>query len=449
MKLLKQTRINLASRQLHRYLLDGKNRLFDDIRKLAIRFGDNRSADENRRMTAWVSRVMKQSLELMLLSGALLFASDCMGDEPRMIELIGSGAFAGSATDLSGDSGTLEEGSPRNRLGGFSAIEYSGSNNRFMLLADRGPADGATGFECRWHVADLQLNLPSKSVVPQLVATQKLQSSDAKPLQGALSLLENPQTVQLAFDPEGFRKLASGDWVVTDEYGPTISLFNPQGKMKSRWALPDWMHLSQGVTASEWNRGTVPNRGLEGVAITPDGQLGLAVMQGALGQDAEISGKKRIGKFARIVAFDPSQPGPTSKQFAYPLESASTGLSEILAWDNTRFLVLERDGESGKDARCKKIFLIDISKATDVSKFDSIGPQSLPIGVEPVEKELLIDLLNPEYGFHGEKAQEKPEGMTWGPNLEDGRKTLWVCYDNDFEVERPNLFLVFAVPSSF
>jgi hypothetical protein len=45
----------------------------------------------------------------------------------------------------------------------------------------------------------------------------------------------------------------------------------------------------------------------------------------------------------------------------------------------------------------------------------------------------------------GAQAPEKPEGITWGANLPDGRRLLIVCTDNDFENERTSEFYAFAI----
>ena len=168
-------------------------------------------------------------------------------------------------------------------------------------------------------------------------------------------------------------------------------------------------------------------------------------VQGALAQDARIEGTKRVGNFVRLLAFDTKTEDPVSRQYAYQLEDTTTGISEILAVDKNRYLVLERDGLFGIAAKHKKIFLVDISQATDVSIIQALDPDQLAPDVKAVSKKLLVDLLDPRFGFHGVRAPEKPEGISWGPRLSDGRRSLYVCFDNDFEEARESLLLVFAL----
>src|SRR6185436_12980389 len=67
------------------------------------------------------------------------------------VELIARGALAGNAVDQSGLQESLANEIPHARLGGFSALEYSGSDDWYIALSDRGPQDGAFPYRCRFH----------------------------------------------------------------------------------------------------------------------------------------------------------------------------------------------------------------------------------------------------------------------------------------------------------
>ncbi len=71
------------------------------------------------------------------------------------VQLVASGTVSANATDLSNLDEILEEGTPHNRLGGFSAIEYQGQSNRYWILPDRGPSDRAPQYACRVHEVEL------------------------------------------------------------------------------------------------------------------------------------------------------------------------------------------------------------------------------------------------------------------------------------------------------
>ena len=63
----------------------------------------------------------------------------------------------------------------------------------------------------------------------------------------------------------------------------------------------------------------------------------------------------------------------------------------------------------------------------------------------PVRKSVFLDLLDPAWALAGESMPEKIEGLTFGPVLADGRQTLLVSTDNDFESAAASEIWVFAV----
>jgi hypothetical protein len=129
-----------------------------------------------------------------------------------------------------------------------------------------------------------------------------------------------------------------------------------------------------------------------------------------------------------------------------PLDQSSNKLNEILAIDDDTFIVIERDGAAGVEATFKKIMLISTKNSTDISAMEKLPAKEIPVAVTPVTKRVLIDLLDPRWNLAGETMPEKIEGLAFGPRLSDGRRTLLVNSNNDFEAVNPSYFYVFAVP---
>ncbi len=130
----------------------------------------------------------------------------------------------------------------------------------------------------------------------------------------------------------------------------------------------------------------------------------------------------------------------------YPLDSAKYGVSEIVALNNHQFLVDERDGKGGADARFKRLYAIDIAGATDVSARAALPARLLPAGVQPVRKTAFLDLLDPRFGLAGAKFPEKIEGLAFGPDFPNGDHLLLVTNDNDLIPTVPNNFYAFRIP---
>jgi hypothetical protein len=251
-------------------------------------------------------------------------------------------------------------------------------------------------------------------------------------------------------DPEGVRLTGDGTFVVTDEYGPFVYEFSPAGERLRSLGVPSKFLITKPGpdVAAELPpvnlAGRQANRGMEGLAITPDGSKLYGLMQNALIQDGALdAANKRVGMTARLLEIDRAS-GKT-RELVYPLDNKGNGLNEILAINDHEFLVIERDGDPGDAAKRKMIYKIDITGATDVSAVAAL-PTALPLaGVVPVSKTLFIDLLDPAWGLKGPTFPEKIEGLAFGPRLADGRATLLVTSDNDFSATAPSRVFAFAV----
>jgi hypothetical protein len=383
-----------------------------------------------------------------LASGSAVFPVSTRGE----IKLIGTARLSGEATDQSGLTDVLAGGIPHNRLGGISAIEYTGKEDKYLLLPDRGPGDGATAYRCRFHELKLLVE-PGRTpaVTAALVATTMLENESGRPLTGSAAAFDKADPAKgLRFDPEGIRSDRRGKIFLSDEYGPGVFEFSTAGKRTNVLNVPARFRIAHpsavaAEEAAQNKSGRQTNGGLEGLAITPDGARLYAAMQRPLIQDSqpgEAAGK-RVGTNTRIIELNRVQ--GTTREFLYPLDDTANGVSEILAINGHEFLVLERDGRGGAEAVTKKIFKVDLEGATDITSRESLPANGVPEGVTAARKTPFLDLLAPEFGLAGSACPEKVEGLTFGPDLADGRRLLIVAIDNDFVAEKPIEVHAFAV----
>lgn len=373
----------------------------------------------------------------------------------QAVELLGVAQLAGTATDQSGLNDQLADSTPHNRLGGLSAIEYSGANDLYFVLSDRGPKDGSVPYRCRWHSIELKAPRTREGrASAHLVDTTLLSAADGKPYIGLSSAFQRAgASGGYRFDPEGIRRGPSGSLFVSDEYGPFIIEFNPNGHALRSLPVPA-RFLIQHPSASKEEEiannssGRISNSGFEALAISPDGERLYAVIQLPLLQDSEpAKSGKRKGMNCRLLEIHLKS--DATREFVYRLDRPQNKVSEIVASAPGRFLVIERDGEIGDRAAFKRIMAIDLRNASDASGIDSLPATSLPPGVKPVQKTTFVDLLDRRFGLVGPQCPEKQEGLAWGPTLPDGRSLLWICVDNDFKPASANLFYAFAVPAGF
>ncbi len=362
---------------------------------------------------------------------------------------LGKTEIPGTAEDLSNLTDLLEEGTPHNRLGGFgSALDYLRRDNLYVVCPDRGPADGATSYKCRLHIMEIRAAEKDGKweIAAKLKSTIMLADPQGKPFTGSSKAFIDGSRL----DPEGVRFSKNGTFFVSDEYGPYVLEFELSGVSTGRKInIPDkFLADVPGATPVEElknnKKGRQPNRGMEGLALSPCGGFLYGIMQSPLIQDGALdSSGKRVGRNVRILKIDLSS-GKT-EEYVYVLENGSLGINELLALNEKDFLVIERDGKSGQNAKFKKILKADISKCTDVSGIERLPSEGLPDAVVPVEKSDFIDLLDEKFGLAGDSFPEKIEGLALGPHLPSGKRLLLVSSDNDFIPGNPSVIFAFAI----
>lgn len=364
------------------------------------------------------------------------------------VQLLGKTSISGTASDLSSMKNLLEDKSPNNRLGGFgSAIAYTGQGNKYLLLPDRGPGDGANSYSCRFHLAEITVSTPGK-IDFKLLKTTLLKTPEGNLLTG-LSKDFGPSGSR--FDPEGIRVLKNGSILISDEYGPSVWLFDSTGKLKHKFLIPEKFLIQNKSDHAEKEfppfnkKGRLTNKGFEGIAISSDQKKWLAALQGSLIQDRNPTDQNLKTNGDNLRFLETSIDGKHLREIVYKMESAKNGVNEILAIGEEDYLVLERDGDAGESAGFKKIFRISTKNATDVSKILELPAPMLPVGIVPVTKTLFLDLLDPKFGLKGKDFPAKIEGLTFGPDLTDGRKLLIITTDNDFKPDEPTWIYAFAV----
>lgn len=378
----------------------------------------------------------------------------------------------GDATDLGGGTGANQ-----NRLGGqFSDLYFDRKNNVYYGLPDRGPGGGLVSYETRVQQFKLDVN-PTTGAISnfQLTKTIKFKTADGKQAFNGLNpglLGGDKSKLGLSFDPEGFVIARNGNFLVSDEYGPSVYEFKRvttrSGETEARfvraYTTPANLLPTQADGALNFvdGRPTIAtgrqdNRGFEGLTVSPDGSKAYAILQDALVNEGNPDGRRSPN--TRIVEFDTAT-GLATAQYVYTLESLADinarvptapfganaqgrniGVSAIIALGDNKFLVIERDNRGvGVDdptgatpVASKRVYEIDLTGATDVSGVSLAGTNTLPTGVTPVSKVLRVD-LQAQLAAAGLPILEKFEGLAVGPQLLDGTYALLVGTDNDFSV---------------
>jgi hypothetical protein len=168
-------------------------------------------------------------------------------------------------------------------------------------------------------------------------------------------------------DSEGLVAMKDGTFWISDEYGPHIVHFDATGKEIERinpFAADPRNKAGRTLPAELSTRW--PNRGMEGLTITPDGKTLVGMMQSNLYNPTSAVGSINL---TRIVTVN-IETGATA-QYLYRQDAAGLANSEIVALSATSFLVVERDTKFyGIDTGVvrKNIYKIDLGQATNVDR---------------------------------------------------------------------------------
>ena len=335
-----------------------------------------------------------------------------------------------------------------------SAITFKGldkdGNPEFWGLTDRGPNADAPSVKLSEDETLTSKIFPSPKFTPSIglismkddkatvLETISLKDKDGKEISGlpvspdsvgfsgevALSeSMEDLGNDDNGKDTEGIAVDKDGNFWISDEYGPFITQFDKDGK--------ELLRLAPGEGLPEIIADRIPNRGFEGLTITPSGNI-VATVQSVLDIDGETA---KTALFTRVVEYNPET--KETKMYAYPVvkddyeKVKDCKIGDIYAISDTRFLMIEQ-GKDAKGEMQNRIFTFDISDATDLTN-QTVDEKELEF-VDNLEdlkdfkfgtKELLVDLR--AEGWTAEKA----EGLV----LFNDNKSLAIINDNDFGIK--------------
>jgi hypothetical protein len=324
-----------------------------------------------------------------------------------------------------------------------------------------------------------QLQLAFKGTLlltdPQGASTTGLDPTGVRPAQDGLPDLPVAANGHVSLDNEAVAPSATGGFWVSDEYGPYIYRYDPQGRMIAAIRPPEAFIPRRGgkqdfssnnppvgaqYDSGDPVTGRQNNQGFEGMSVSPDGRTLFVVNQSALRQDLDPSSAKATRRNVRVLVYDVSGAPRLTHEYALQLPTYLEGdkvnvaaQSELLAIDDHRFLLLCRDSGGGFASKrpqslYRKVVLVNMRGASDlVGRYDGPADSIAPGGVlradiTPASRSDFLDLndnaqLN-RFGLHnGAPADshdlyEKWESLALGPTGKPSEYILLVGSDNDF-----------------
>ena len=310
-------------------------------------------------------------------------------------------------------------------IGGLSGIEFDSARDRYLLVTDdRGQNGGG-----RIFTASMALG-PGSAPVLRIDHALSITTVRAG---GRPSPAVDVESVRL-FGSN--RVIWSSEGDETEEIPPGIYSATLGSGIGTALPLPSQLSPKPGLS-----KGPRPNRSLEGLA--KGFRLGryYVALEAPL---AETDAMPSLASGGVAPIFEIDSRGRVRGQFRYPLEPiarqlpgrlADNGVSEILAPKQDTFLVLERSGSQQGDGSFR--FLSRLYCA-----WPAFRNADRKTAIE-LRKRLVFDFMPA-----GVSDLANLEGMTFGPETEDGLGTLTLVSDNDFRAERPSFVVILSLQNS-
>ncbi len=346
--------------------------------------------------------------------------------------------------------------------GGISGLHYiPGTDKEFFAVSDRGPNADATSHPNA--AGQTALLFPKPDYAPVITrfkaengawtvqSIEEIKRPSGTPISGLPLPAGAGNTGEVAWsdttpvvlnndiwgmDSEGILEDNEGNLWLCDEYGSSVWKLNKTTKQVIKRYTP-FPTLPEDAALPAAIGKRRPNRGFEGIALTPNGKIYTILQSPANNPTVAVGNASRLTRFVEI---DPVT--DAVRMFAYEM-LPNTGqirtrdwkIGDMVAVNNHEFLLVEHGERNGTNI--KIIFKIDIANATPLTTEDYNGQtyeqlntaaNAAAFGIVPVQKTALFDLI--EAGW--DRSHDKPEGLSI---LDD--TTIAVVNDNDFGINSP------------
>jgi Esterase-like activity of phytase/Secretion system C-terminal sorting domain len=345
--------------------------------------------------------------------------------------------------------------------GGISGLHYiPGTDKEFFAVSDRGPnadagshpnATGTTLLFPEPDYAPVITRFKAENGAWTVQSIEEIKRPGGTPITGLPLPTGAGNTGEIAWsdtiptvltpdpwgmDSEGILEDNFGNLWLCDEYGSSVWKLNKATKQVIKRYTP-FPTLPEDVALPAAIGKRRPNRGFEGIALTPNGKIYTVLQSPANNPTAAVGNASRL---TRIVEINPET--DAVQMFAYEM-LPTTGqirtrdwkVGDMVAINNNELLLVEHGERNGTNS--KIIYKVNISNATPLTTEDYNGQtyeqlntaaNAAAFGIVPVQKTAMFDLI--EAGW--DLTHDKPEGLSI---LDDTH--IAVVNDNDFGINSP------------
>ncbi|MBG6110386.1 hypothetical protein H4V97_002623 [Flavobacterium sp. CG_23.5] len=326
------------------------------------------------------------------------------------------------------------------KVGGLSGIDYDKKKDLYYLMSDdRSVFNDSRFYTVKIRLVENKLETVDFTNVITLkdVAGKKYDNWNTSPTTSAdpEDIRFNPKTNSLVWSSEGARVLTIDKNVLQN---PWINFIDLKGNFQGEVKLPANLEMQKE------NKGPRNNGTLEGISFDKNYKNIYTNIEEPLFEDGNQANTSK-GGLIRLYKFDAKTKENTA-QYGYQLEPiafepnpkeafAVNGVSAIQYYAKNQLLVVERSYSTGTQACTVKVFLCDLKKATSVKNYNSLQNQKL----ELASKKLILNM--DDLGIFIDNI----EGLTFGPKLSNGHRSLVFISDNNFSEKQKTQVLVFEL----
>jgi len=352
-------------------------------------------------------------------------------------------------------------------VGGLSGLVFDPASGDYLAISDSRGEHGPV----RAYTLEIGLRPDSRAASGSTPSPANHLAANGARVLAVTHLLDRDGApfAEGTVDPEGIALAPGGGFYVSsegvaeDSIAPFVRRYADDGRMLGALPVPEAYRPETG----RHPHGVRKNLGFEPLAVTPptspplsstvDGLRYLFTgTENALAQDGpkatvDHGCSSRLLRWS--VAADGSVDGPPV-EWVYPVSPVAqapppshpqpdglpvAGLVELIALGPHDLLALERSYTDGVGTT-ERLYRVRLDGATPVTGRASLADGGRPV---PARKTLLLD-VSEALAAHGVPT-DNLEGMTFGPDLPDGRRLLLLVSDDNFSGEQRTQVVAFAV----
>ena len=326
------------------------------------------------------------------------------------------------------------------KIGGLSGIDYDKKQDLYYIICDERSQENLS----RFYTTKIHIKNDTLRAI-DYKESNTLKNEAGSPFGNWLTTPEtsadpediryNPKTNSLIWSSEGARVVTNDKTVLQN---PSITFMDLKGNFKNQLKLPANLEIHKEKKGPR-NNGT-----LEGITFDKNYKAIYTSLEEPLFEDGDQATTSK-GGLIRLYEFNVKSKENTA-QYGYQLDAVAkepkpkgafsvNGVAAIQYYSKNQLLVLERSYSTGTQACTIKLILCDFKKATNVKNHESLVNQKIELS----SKKLILNM--DDLGVFTDNI----EGLTFGPKLSNGNRSLIFVSDNNFSAIQKTQVLLFEV----